>query len=64
MDNDKCYASDIACCNDSRIVHWNTSDSYIDSGTDTDIHSENFGCICMYSVIVSMDRSENARNDA
>ncbi len=63
MDNDQRYASDSACGDDNRIVHRNFADSYINSGTDADIHSENFGGLSVHCIVVPMDRSENARND-
>lgn len=63
MDNDFCYASDSACCDDYRTVHRNFADSYINSGADVDIHPENFGCLPVHCAFVPVDRPANARND-
>ena len=63
MDDDFCYASDIACGNDNRTFHRNFADSDINSGADIDIHSEDSGGLPLHSVTVPVDRAENARDD-
>lgn len=64
MDYAQCNTSDIAYGNDSRSVHRNITDCYIDSGADIDIYPKNFGSICVHSIIVAVDGTKNAGDDA
>ena len=63
MDDDFCYASDIAGRYGNRTFHRNFADCDINSGADIDIHSEDSGGLPLHCATVPVDRAENARND-
>ena len=63
MDNAFCYVADFINCNDYRPVDRHTSDGNFNSGADVNIYPENSCCVPVYSPVIALDESKNARHD-